>query len=83
MRKEVLFVVVMLLVNFMFVSAEWVGTETEFVSGDVDYEENLVDDSGNYLFLIGLIVLVLILGIVYFRKVNKGKVSRKRMVKKK
>lgn len=96
MKKEVLLVVGILLVGLLMVSgvaasvyegsisSEFgVGVEGEFPGEDVqDYDSDEVSDSNNW-FLISLVVLALILGIVYFRKVNKGKVSRKRKVKKK
>jgi hypothetical protein len=90
MRKEVtLMFLGMLLVGFMFASAEWTSVGTEFVGvdeGENYYGEDVIsyeEGYGNYWFWVGLIVLVLIVGIVYFRKVNKGKVSRKGKVKRK
>ncbi len=89
MKKEVYFVfVAILLVSSIFVSAEWVGTETEFISSGLN--ENITENSAfnffeNYGIIILLIIFILVaiaLG-VYFRKVNKVKLSKKMKVKKK
>jgi preprotein translocase subunit SecG len=88
MKKEVYFVfIAILLVSSIFVSAEWVGTETAFISSGINESVtdsvaiNLFENSWVIILLIILVLLVLVLGI-YFRKVNKSKLSKKKMVKK-
>jgi preprotein translocase subunit SecG len=90
MKKEAYFVfVAILLVNSIFVSAEWVGTETEFISSGLNESVkesvtvNPFENSWVIVLLIFFVLVVLVLGI-YFRKVNKSKSSKKKTkVKKK
>ena len=80
-----------LLVGFIFVSAEWssVGIEFEMLG---DLEENVFKEDStirmNYLSLIYVVLSIFIVALVLYlvlkkRKVNKGKISKKRKVKKK
>ncbi len=89
MKKEVYFVfVAILLVSSILVSAEWVGTETEFVSSGINenttenFAFNFFENYGIILLLMIFVLVVISLGI-HFRKVNKRNIVGKKKVKKK
>ena len=86
MKKEVLFVMGILLVGLLLVSGDWVGVETEFEttgeSGNYS-EREIVMNYGWFFIGIGLVLALIVIYLISVkRKANKPKISKKRKVKK-
>lgn len=85
MKKEFGFVfILMLLTLSIFVSADWISTETEFVTLD---DSSLNHSNYNLSYIFNLIFwfvffILICLTYFYFRKINKGKFHNKKKVKK-
>lgn len=87
MEKSVGFLILGILMCFTIVSAEWATTEVQFVNADEDgnLPESYMDGEStselsnvNWGFWICLLIIVLILTAVYFKRGHNKKSSKKR-----